>query len=408
MRLPAAMVAALSLAVPAEAEERKTVPRVAPAIVHETTPALGYYTDAVLFDDLWKRPDLTPRDRSLVTIAALISGGSTGQMTGHFNRGLDNGIKPSEISAIITHLAFYSGWPRGIAAVEVAKAVFDKRNIPTTELKVEVGEAIVFDETAEAARRSLVDTMTGPVAPALADYTNDLLFGDLWRRDDLSARDRSLVTIAALIAGGQAEQLPFHMNRGMDSGLTQTQLAEVMTHLAFYSGWPRAMSAIPVAKKVFEGRAAAVQDNAAPKQAAAIDILRLGAQPSSPGPADYFTGSVKVDSRFQREAPARIGGGIVTFEAGARTAWHTHPLGPTLFVTAGCGLVQREGGPIEEIRVGDIVWIPPGEKHWHGATVGSGMTHLAISEALDGKAVDWMEKVTDAQYGGKIQGAGAC
>ena len=169
MRIPAAMVAALSLAVPAEADERKSAPRVAPAIVHETTPALGNYTDAVLFDDLWKRPDLNPRDRSLVTIAALIAGGRTGQMTGHFNRGLDNGIKPSEISAVITHLAFYSGWPRGIAAVSVAREVFDKRNIPTHELKDETGQAIVFDEAAEAARRSLVDTMTGPVAPALAD-----------------------------------------------------------------------------------------------------------------------------------------------------------------------------------------------------------------------------------------------
>lgn len=410
MRIPAAMVAALSLAVPAEAEERKTPQRVAPAIVHETTPALGNYTDAVLFGDLWKRPELAPRDRSLVTIAALIAGGHTAQMTGHFNRGLDNGVKPGEISAIITHLAFYAGWPNAMSSVSVAKEVFEKRNIPTGELKAETGEGIVFDEAREAARRALVDAQTGPVAPALADYTNDLLFGDLWRRTDLTPRDRSLVTIAALIAGGQAEQLPFHMNRGMDSGLTQTQMSEIITHLAFYAGWPRAMSAIPVARKVFEGRAATVTTAAgpSPQERAMVQILRRDSQPSSQGPADYFTGSVRVDSRFQREAPARIGGGVVTFEPGAYTAWHTHPLGQTLIVTAGCGLVQREGDAIQEIGVGDIVWIPPGQRHWHGATAKSGMTHIAIAEALDGKAVDWMEKVTDTQYGQQPGSPGNC
>jgi quercetin dioxygenase-like cupin family protein len=131
-----------------------------------------------------------------------------------------------------------------------------------------------------------------------------------------------------------------------------------------------------------------------------MDITRSGSQPSAKGPSDWFTGSVRIDSPFQRNAPARVGGAVVTFEPGARTAWHRHPLGQTLIVTAGCGRVQREGGPIEEIRAGDIVWIEPGAKHWHGASPTTAMTHIAIAESLDGTVVQWMEKVTDEQYGG--------
>src|SRR5664280_1154160 len=124
-----------------------------------------------------------------------------------------------------------------------------------------------------------------------------------------------------------------------------------------------------------------------------MDIKRSGSQPSSKGPADWFTGTVRIDALFQANAPARAAGASVTFEPGARTAWHTHPLGQTLIVTAGCGLAQRLGGPIEQIRPGDVIWFPPGEKHWHGATATTAMTHIAIQEQLDGKTVDWMEKV---------------
>ncbi len=129
-----------------------------------------------------------------------------------------------------------------------------------------------------------------------------------------------------------------------------------------------------------------------------MEIKRSGSQPSRKGPAEYFTGSVRIDSPFQGSDPARVGGAFVTFEPGARTAWHTHPLGQTLIVTSGCGWVQREGGPEEEIRPGDVVWFPPGEKHWHGGTATAAMTHIAIAEALAGKSVDWMEHVGDEQY----------
>jgi quercetin dioxygenase-like cupin family protein len=136
-----------------------------------------------------------------------------------------------------------------------------------------------------------------------------------------------------------------------------------------------------------------------------MDIKRSGSQSSGKGPAEYFTGTVRIDPLFEAPElstaslrPARVRGASVTFEPGARTAWHTHPLGQTLIVTSGCGRAQRWGGPIEEIRPGDVVWFAPGEKHWHGATPTTAMTHIAIQEALNGKPVDWMEHVTDEQY----------
>jgi quercetin dioxygenase-like cupin family protein len=129
-----------------------------------------------------------------------------------------------------------------------------------------------------------------------------------------------------------------------------------------------------------------------------MEITRNGSRPSGKGPEEYFTGAVRVDPLFSPPDPARVSGSSVTFEPGARTAWHAHPLGQTLIVTAGCGRVQREGGPVEEIRPGDVVWIPPGVKHWHGAAGTTAMTHIAVQERLDGKAVEWMERVSDEQY----------
>jgi quercetin dioxygenase-like cupin family protein len=129
-----------------------------------------------------------------------------------------------------------------------------------------------------------------------------------------------------------------------------------------------------------------------------MEIKRNASQPSAKGPSDWFTGTVRIDQPFQATEPARVGGAIVTFEPGARTAWHTHPLGQTLIVTAGSGWAQREGGPREEIRPGDVVWFSTGEKHWHGATTTTAMTHIAIAEKLDGKSVDWLEHVSDDQY----------
>lgn len=129
-----------------------------------------------------------------------------------------------------------------------------------------------------------------------------------------------------------------------------------------------------------------------------MEIKKAGSQPSVKGPADWFTGSVRIDPLIETDAPARVAASVVTFEPGARTAWHTHPLGQTLIVTGGCGWVQREDGAVEEVHPGDVIWFPPGEKHWHGATPTTAMTHIAVQEKQDGKMVDWMEKVTDKAY----------
>ena len=135
-----------------------------------------------------------------------------------------------------------------------------------------------------------------------------------------------------------------------------------------------------------------------PTEGASMDITRVGSLPSAKGPEDWFTGTVRIDRLFQANAPARASGACVTFEPGARTAWHTHPLGQTLIITSGCGWVQREGGPVEEVHPGDVVWFPAGEKHWHGATATTAMSHFAIQEQLDGKVVEWLEKVDDEHY----------
>ncbi len=134
-----------------------------------------------------------------------------------------------------------------------------------------------------------------------------------------------------------------------------------------------------------------------------MEIRREGSQPSREGPADWFTGTVRIEPLFEAPAPARVRGARVTFEPGARTAWHTHPLGQTLIVTDGCGRAQRAGGAVEELRPGDVVWFAPNEKHWHGAAPATALTHLAIQEALEGEAVNWMEQVSDEEYGAKLK-----
>jgi 4-carboxymuconolactone decarboxylase len=217
------------------------------------TPALAKYAQGPLAE-LWKRPGLPPRDRSIVTISALIARNQTSEMLYHFNLALDNGVKPREISEIITHLAFYSGWANAMSAVAVAKVVFADRKIGTDQLPVASPSPLPLDKDGEAKRAEAVEQQFGNVAPGIVQYTTDVLFRDLWLRPDLAPRDRSLVTISALIANGQVAQIPYHLNRAMDNGLTQAQAAEIVTQLAFYAGWPNAFSALPVVKDVFEKR----------------------------------------------------------------------------------------------------------------------------------------------------------
>ena len=228
--------------------------RLSPEDVRRVAPALEAYTQARLYGEVWKRPGLTPRDRSLVTIAALIARDQSPALTYYFNQAIENGVKPREISEIITHLAFYAGWANAFGAVGAARDVFAQRGIGADQIPAVSVQALPFDETAEAARAKGVSEQFGTTAPGVVQYTTDVLFRDLWLRPDLAPRDRSLVTVSALIATGQPAQLPFHLNRAMDYGLSQPEAAEVLTHLAFYAGWPSVFSAMPVAREVFERR----------------------------------------------------------------------------------------------------------------------------------------------------------
>jgi 4-carboxymuconolactone decarboxylase len=222
--------------------------------VNKVAPALVAYTKNRLLADVWKRPGLAPRDRSIVTLAALIARNQTIEMPYYFNLALDNGVKPREISEIITHLAFYCGWGNAMSAVDIARDVFATRHIGTDQLPAASVTLLPINETAEAQREKSVGEQFGAIFPGMVQYTTDVLFRDLWLRPDLVPRDRSLVTISALIANGQTTQLTPHLNRAMDNGLTQTEAAEAITQLAFYAGWPNAFSAMPVAKEVFAKR----------------------------------------------------------------------------------------------------------------------------------------------------------
>lgn len=226
-----------------------------PDDVRAVAPALAHYTSDVLFDDLWKRPGLSPRDRSIVTLSVLVSRHQLIELPYHLNLALDNGMTATEISEIITHLAFYSGWANATGAVAAARTVFAQRGIPPAQLPPVNPTLLPLDETGEAARKAFVDKNFGQVAPGVAQFTTDVLFRNLWLRPGLAPRDRSLVTISALIATGQVAQLASHLNRALDNGLTQSEASETLTQLAFYAGWPNVFTALPIVKDVFEKRA---------------------------------------------------------------------------------------------------------------------------------------------------------
>jgi 4-carboxymuconolactone decarboxylase len=213
----------------------------------KVAPGLATLTDDVLFGDVWNRTELSPRDRSLVTISVLIATGKSAQLAGHLGRALTNGVTPSEASGLLAHLAIYAGWPNAVSALEIYDQVYTARRIDTTTLRTVAPRAPVL--ASDAARAQAVTKEFGLVAPKFAQLTNDVVFDDLWRRPDLSPRDRSLVTIAALAAMGDDAQLDGYLRRGVESGLSRAQIIEALTHLGFYAGWPKATSAIAAVTK---------------------------------------------------------------------------------------------------------------------------------------------------------------
>jgi 4-carboxymuconolactone decarboxylase len=260
MKLLAATLVSLALGAPALAQGKiSTFTPLENSSAHSisdiqsVSPALGRYAKEDVAG-LWQRPQLSRRDRSLVTVAILIASNQTQDLPHYINLALDSGVTPRELSETITHLAFYSGWPKAMAAVAVTKDIFAQRRIGPDQLPAASPQLLPLNEQGEAARVAAVQRLLGTVAPGLDQYTTDPLFRDVWLRPDLSLRDRSLVTITSLMANGQVAQLAGHLNRALDNGLTQEQAGEVVTQIAFYAGWPNAFSAGPVAAEVFKSR----------------------------------------------------------------------------------------------------------------------------------------------------------
>lgn len=211
-------------------------------------PGMAAYTDEVLFGDVWLRPDLKPRDRSLVTISVLIATGKTAQLEGHLTRALGNGVTGREASGVLTHLALYAGWPSAVSALEVYDRVYSSRGIDMATLTDTTAQLPPLQS--EAARRSETAETFGAYAPKFAELTNGVVFDDLWRRSDLAIRDRSLVTIAALSAMGDTELLDLYLARGLESGLTRAEIIEALTHIGFYAGWAKSTKALSVTRSI--------------------------------------------------------------------------------------------------------------------------------------------------------------
>lgn len=248
-------IAASAIALMGTTATAQDLPATLPDSVGAVAPALQAYATEGLFDTVWTADSLSLRDRALVTFAAMVTRGEADQLGRFTTLALEAGVTPAELSETITHLAFYTGWGNATGAAEAMAPIYAERGIAAADLPGAEVEFLPLDEESEAARQNMVQDTYGEVSQGVVDYTEDMLFRDLWLRPDLAPRDRSLVTVAALIAAGQPEQMTFHLNRAMDNGLTQDEAGGMLAHLAFYAGWPRVFSAMPVAKEVFANRA---------------------------------------------------------------------------------------------------------------------------------------------------------
>lgn len=218
------------------------------ALQPRLSPGLAQLTDDVLYGDVWNRSELSPRDRSLVTLSSLIATGKTAQLAGHLGRAFANGVQPSEASGLLAHMAIYSGWPSAVSALDVYEQVYTARRVDTSALRA-VGERLSAP-VSDADRAQDITDRLGSVAPKFTQLTNDVVFGDLWRRPDLTMRDRSLVTIAALAAMGDEDEMRPYVRRGVESGLTRSEITEAVTHVAFYAGWPKATKAMAIVREL--------------------------------------------------------------------------------------------------------------------------------------------------------------
>jgi 4-carboxymuconolactone decarboxylase len=367
-----------------------------------------------------KNEGLNAREGKIVTIAAFTANGDLQKLKTALNEGLDAGLTMNEIKEVLVQLYAYCGFPRSLNAINTFMGVLEERRqkgikdepgkepspIPSNMNKDEYGAKV----RARLAGQEVIPPPSGYqlFMPVIDTFLKEHLFADIFVRDNLDYQSRELATISALASMiGTAGQLQFHLGAAMNTGLTEAQMKDFISVLKSKVGKQEADNANEILARVLSTRQAqhGVMPRAGIKAATKeednmkkISVSRSGSQPSSEGAAEYFTGSVRIDYLFDANDPLRASGGRVTFQPGARTAWHTHPFGQILIVTAGAGWVRQWGGPIEEIREGDVVRIPPGVKHWHGATATSALTHIAIQEPLNDKAAEWMEHVSDEQY----------
>jgi len=341
---------------------------------------------------------LNARQGKIVTIAAFTANGDVQKLKTALNEGLDAGLTINEVKEILVQMYAYTGFPRSLNGINTFMGVLEEREqkgikdvlgkepsaMPANKSSIELGT--------EIQTRLVGKPVSGTVytfAPAIDQFLKGHLFGDIFGRDNIDFQSREIATISALASmDGVNPQLQSHFNVGLNTGLTEAQLWSLISVLEANVGKKEAAHANEALGKVLGNRHAEQK----------INVTRSGSLSSSQGLAEYFTGSVTVTMLFTAHEPSRTTGGVVTFQPGARTAWHSHPLGQTLIVTAGTGRIQQWDGPIEEIRQGDVVRIPPGVKHWHGAAPDTAMTHIAIQESLDGKTAEWQEKVSDEQY----------
>lgn len=346
---------------------------------------------------------LSAKEKRIIPIAAFTANGNMPQLESALNEGMDAGLTVNEVKEILIQSYAYAGFPRALNGIDNFMAVLDKRK--EQGIKDKIGNEAIpvpadFDKTAyghkvrnELVGRDISKRTSGYPAfiPIIDQFLVEHLFADIFYRDVLNHQQRELATISMLAAmPGTEPQLKSHLGVSLNVGLSKEKLED---YVAVLRQDVSADSADRAAQALNE------RLGISPPVEQGKPIVVTRDNQSTEGSADYFTGQVRIDTPFRAEAPARVYGANVIFEAGSRTAWHSHILGQTLIVTEGTGLVQRWGDPAETIRKGDVVWIPPNQKHWHGATPESGMTHIAIVEHLDGKSAEWMEQVSDEQYG---------
>jgi len=359
-----------------------------------------------------KPETLSGRQAGIVTIAAFTASGDIPRLKAALGSGLDAGLTINEIKEVLVQMYAYTGFPRSLNGINAFNEVLKQRQQQgRKDVMGREPNPLPTDKTSRQLGSEIRTRLTGSTAvaeyarfvPVIDEFLQAHLFGDIFGRDNLDFQHREIATISALATlEGLEAQLRSHLNVGLNVGLSDTQLRSVIAVIADKVDGKRAAKASELLEETLRSRSVQSRTSnenlhSAPGALPTIRITRSEDIQSQPAPAANFTGSAHVRRLFAPIEPARASAGSVTFEPGARTAWHVHPLGQTLIVTAGAGWVQQWGGPISEMRQGDVVQIPAGVKHWHGATDSTTMTHIAVQEHVGGETVEWREKVDDAQ-----------